>query len=83
MLEFLESLDIESGITWFLIGISISLFILHVVAFVSLARLHSDLNRIADELKFINRRSDIIDVNDSLRHVPRDLKSDFFNKGKE
>ena len=54
MLEFLESLDIESGITLFLIGVSISLLILHVVAFVSIARLHSDLNRIADELKFIN-----------------------------
>lgn len=83
MLEFLESLDIESGITLFLIGVSISLLILHVVAFVSIARLHSDLNRIADELKFINRRSDIIDVNESLRHVPRNLKSDFFNKDNE
>lgn len=38
---------------------------------------------IAKEIKFIFRRTEILDVNDTLRHVPRDLKSDYFHKDQQ
>ena len=37
-------------------------------------------NRIVKELKFLYRRSEILDVNDTMRHIPRDLKNDYFSK---
>ena len=64
-------------------GGAIFLLLLSVAALVSLAMLHKDLSRIANEIKFLNRRSEILDVNDTLRHVPRDLKSDYFNGDKD
>ncbi|MBQ8922806.1 MAG: hypothetical protein IJ060_11735 [Oscillospiraceae bacterium] len=39
--------------------------------------------KIANEIKFLYRRQEIIDVNDNLRHVPRDINSDFFHKTDE
>ena len=39
--------------------------------------------KIIREIKFLFRRSEILDVNDNLRHVPRDLKTDYFHKPNE
>lgn len=41
------------------------------------------LKSIRDEIKFLDRRSEILLVNDELRHISRNIKSDYFNKEAE
>jgi Na+-transporting NADH:ubiquinone oxidoreductase subunit NqrC len=41
------------------------------------------LKSIRDEIKFLDRRSEILLVNDELRHIPRNIKPDYFNKEAE
>ena len=80
--KFWQELGVSEG-TIMIVSITILIIfgVLNVSALISLACLHGDLKRIANEIKFLNRRSDILDVNDTLRHVPRNVTSDYFNRG--
>lgn len=81
-IDLLEELGVSGGTIMIVsITVLIILCVLNVSALISLACLHDDLKRIAVEIKFLNRRSDILDVNDTLRHVPRNVTSDYFNRG--
>ena len=68
---FIEILDIVNSYS----GV-ICVFLLILIAII----ISSGVNKIVKELKFLYRRSEILDVNDTMRHIPRDLKNDYFNK---
>ena len=46
--------------------------ILCVCALYSIAKLHSDLNRIAEEIKFLRRRDDMIELNNRSNGAGQD-----------
>ena len=68
---FMEILDIVNNYS----GV-ICVFLLILITII----ISSGVNRIVKELNFLYRRSEILDVNDTMRHIPRDLKNDYFNK---
>ena len=51
-----------------------------LLVLLSTIRIVDILKSIRDEIKFLDRRSEILLVNDELRHIPRNIKSDYFNK---
>ena len=51
-----------------------------LLVLLSTIRIVDLLKSIRDEIKFLDRRSEILLVNDELRHIPRNIKSDYFNK---
>lgn len=51
-----------------------------LLVLLSTIRIVEILKSIRDEIKFLDRRSEILLVNDELRHIPRNIKSDYFNK---
>lgn len=71
MIEILDLIEKYSGILCFLV-------LLLLCIMVSVYG-----GKIVKEIKFLFRRSEILDVNDNLRHVPRDLKTDYFHKTNE
>ena len=77
-----SSFSSATAIVVLILSLTISLIflILNIRALISLGKLHSDLRRIADELQFLNRRTDMINANNTQRNVPQDIKTDFFNK---
>ena len=54
-----------------------------LLVLLSTIRIVDLLKSIRDEIKFLDRRSEILLVNDELRHIPRNIKSDYFNKETE
>lgn len=54
-----------------------------LLVLLSAIRIVEILKSIRDEIKFLDRRSEILLVNDELRHIPRNIKSDYFNKEAE
>ena len=59
----MENLFNEEFMGFLLLAILIIFAILCVCALYSIAKLHSDLNRIAEEIKFLRRRDDMIELN--------------------
>lgn len=51
-----------------------------LLVLLSTIRIVDILKSIRDEIKFLDRRSEILLVNDELRNIPRNIKSDYFNK---
>ncbi len=59
----MENLLNEEFMGFLLLAIIIIFAILCVCALYSIAKLHSDLNRIAEEIKFLRKRDDMIELN--------------------
>lgn len=59
----MENLFNEEFMGFLLLAIIIIFAILCICALYSIAKLHSDLNRIAEEIKFLRRRDDMIELN--------------------
>lgn len=53
-----------------------------LLVLLSTIRIIDILKSMRDEIKFLDRRSEILLVNDELRHIPRNIKSDDFNESK-
>ena len=59
----MENLFNEEFMGFLLLAVIIIFAILCVCALYSIAKLHSDLSKIAEEIKFLRRRDDIIELN--------------------
>lgn len=59
----MENLFNEESLGFLLLVVIIIFAVLCVCALYSIAKLHSDLNRIAEEIKFLRRRDDMIELN--------------------
>lgn len=68
----MENLFNEEFMGFLLIAIIIIFAILCVCALYSIAKLHSDLNRIAEEIKFLRRRDDMIELNNRSTSTGKD-----------
>lgn len=68
----MENLFNEEFMGFLLLAILIIFAILCVCALYSIAKLHSDLNRIAEEIKFLRRRDDMIELNNRSTNTGQD-----------
>lgn len=68
----MENLFNEESLGFLLLVIIIIFAILCVCALYSIAKLHSDLNRIAEEIKFLRRRDDMIGLNNRATNTEQD-----------
>lgn len=68
----MENLFNEEFMGFLLIAIIIIFVILCICALYSIAKLHSDLNRIAEEIKFLRRRDDMIELNNRTMNTEPD-----------
>lgn len=68
----MENLFNEEFMGLLLLAIIIIFAILCVCALYSIAKLHSDLNRIAEEIKFLRRRDDVTELNNRVTSTEKD-----------
>lgn len=64
----MENLFNEEFIGFLILVIIIIFVALCVCALYSVAKLHSDLNKIAEEIKFLKRRDDMIELNNMVQN---------------
>ena len=68
----MENLFNEEFMGFLLLAVIIIFAILCVCALYSIAKLHSDLNRIAEEIKFLRRRDYMIELNNRTMNTEQD-----------
>ena len=68
----MENLFSEEYMGFLLLAIIIIFAVLCVCALYSVAKLHDDLNRIAEEIKFLRRRDDMIELNNRASNTEQD-----------
>lgn len=68
----MENLFNEESLGFLLLVVIIIFAVLCVCALYSVAKLHDDLNKIAEEIKFLRRRDDMLELNNRASNTEQE-----------